>query len=124
MKRRIIRADAHNWAIQEWQEGGDIVERGRFAGNVKQSKWKNPDKFYRTLEDASKALFDEIVSDNWNVSGKNLTDMIAEAHSIISSHVREILNDMEDSTLCGILQERGYIVKPNSKNSVDSPSNE
>lgn len=123
MKRRIIRADAYNWAIQEWQEGGDIVERGRFAGNVKQSKWKNPEKFYRTLEDASKAMFDEIVSDNWNISGKNLTVMIAEAHRQVANHVREILSNMEDSTLCGILQERGYIVKPNSKNSVDSTSN-
>jgi len=123
MKRRIIRADAHNWAIQEWQEGGDVVVRGRFAGNVKQSKWKNPDKFYRTLDDAAKAMLDEIVSESWDISGKNLVNVLAEAREEVSNHVRDLLRDMEDSTLCGILQERGYIVKPISKNSVDQTPN-
>jgi len=111
MKRRIIRADAYNWAIQEWQEGGDLVERGRFAGKVKQSKWKNPERFYRTLDEAAKAMLDEIVSEAWDISGKNFIKVIAEAREEVSNHVRDLLRDMEDSTLCGILQERGYIVK-------------
>jgi len=123
MKRRIIRADTYSWAIQEWQEGGEIVERGRFAGNVKQSKWKNPEKFYHTLEEAAKAMFEENVSDNWDISGKNLIAVLTEARREVSNHVRDLLRDMEDSTLCGILQERGYTVKQISKNPVDQTPN-
>lgn len=124
MKRRIIRADAHNWAIQEWQDGGDIVERGRFAGQVKQSKWKNPDKFYRSLEDAANAMLHEIVAENWDIKGKDIIALLSAASQEVSLHVSDLLKDMESNTLAGILQERGYTVKPNSKNTVDAQPKE
>lgn len=39
MKYRIIKHDKFNWAIQEFQEGGGEISRGRYSGQEKQEKW-------------------------------------------------------------------------------------
>jgi hypothetical protein len=63
MKYRIIKHDQHNWAIQEFQEGGDTISRGRYAGQEKLEKWKAPALFYRTLEDAAIGLLNLAAGD-------------------------------------------------------------
>lgn len=115
MKRRIIRADAHNWAIQEWQEGGDTVERGRFAGQTKQARWKAATKFYPHLQDAANAMFREIVADNWNVTGQALVGMLEAASKEVQDHVTAIVQGANTDTLIGILQERGWQVTAGKK---------
>lgn len=63
MKYRITHPDPMNWCIEEWQEGGDIVSRGKFAGQEKQSKWKLPNAFFPTLKIAALALIDKAAGD-------------------------------------------------------------
>lgn len=111
MKRRIIRHDAYNWAIQEWQEGGDIVERGRYAGQEKKATWKNPSKFYPSLEHAANAMLEEIVADNWNSTGSDVKTMIQDAKLEVTQHIYDLISGLKDDTLIGILQERGYVIK-------------
>lgn len=115
MKRRIIRADAHNWAIQEWQEGGETISRGKYAGKEKQEKWKAPERFYAKLEDAAGAMFREIVADNWNVTGQALSSMLEAASKEVKEHVSALVSDANTDTLIGVLQERGWQVTAGKK---------
>lgn len=115
MKRRIIRADAHNWAIEEWQDGGGTIERGRYVGQEKKAKWKAADKFYAKLEDAAAAMFREIVADNWNVTGQALFSMLEAASKEVQEHVSALVNNANTDTLIGILQERGWNVTSGKK---------
>jgi len=112
-RRRIIRADGLNWAIQEWQPGGDIIERGRFTGQVKKAKWKMPESFFRTLTDAARDLFHEIVGDvphNEGMTGEQLAAHVTKAEENVKSYVSSMLEKQKDDVLIGILQERGYNV--------------
>ena len=63
MRYRITHPDPHNWCIEEFQEGGSTISRGKFAGQEMQAKWKAPTCFYRTLKDAALALFDKAIGD-------------------------------------------------------------
>lgn len=63
MKYRITHPDEHNWCIEEWQEGGGAVERGRYAGQAKQSRWKAPQSFYPSLRHAVLGLLDKAAGD-------------------------------------------------------------
>ena len=63
MKYRITHPDPHNWCIEEFQEGGSTISRGRFAGQETQARWKAPTAFYRTLEDAAKGLLNRAAGD-------------------------------------------------------------
>ncbi len=118
MKRRIIRADALNWAIQEWQEGGDVIERGRYAGNAKQAKWKAPEIFSSRLDQAAKFLFHEIVGDLPNgeqLTGEQLISAVKAAEERTVKAVAESVSSLETSMLIGLLQERGYVVTAGKK---------
>lgn len=118
MKRRIIRADSLNWAIQEWQEGGGIIERGRFVGQTKKAKWKMPESFFRTLTDAALDLFHEIVGDvpqDQPLTGEQLAAQVTKAETNIKSYVSSMLEKQKDDVLIGILQERGYTVTDGKK---------
>ena len=118
MKRRIIRADSLNWAIQEWQEGGGIIERGRFAGQIKKAKWKMPESFFRTLADAAKDLLHEIIGDvphNEALTGKQLSEQVSKAEQEVKLYVNTVLASMKTDSLIGILQERGYTVTDGKK---------
>ena len=63
MKYRIQRLDDHNWTVEEFQEGGGTIGRGRFAGQEMQAKWKAPESFHRTLKDAALALLHKAAGD-------------------------------------------------------------
>ena len=56
MKYRITHPDIYNWCIEEWQEGGSTIERGRYKGQAQQARWKAAENFYPTLDEAAKGL--------------------------------------------------------------------
>ncbi len=112
-KRRIIRADARNWAIQEWQEGGETIERGKFAGQEKLAKWKAPDAFFGRLVDAAKDMLNEEIGDNY--TGQDLAKIIGEAEERITNHISSLAEQQTDNFLVGLLQERGYTVTNGKK---------
>jgi hypothetical protein len=63
MKYRITHPDPYNWCIEEWQEGGAKIEKGRFQGEVTKAKWKAANEFYPTLREAAKALLNKAAGD-------------------------------------------------------------
>lgn len=118
MKRRIIRADSLNWAIQEWQEGGDEISRGRFAGQTKKAKWKMPESFFRTLADAARNMLHEEIGDVPNgtpITGKDILERIEVAAFNTQIYLGRLLEKQKDDVLIGILQERGYTVTDGKK---------
>jgi hypothetical protein len=115
LRRRIARHDSHNWAIQDWQEGGDAITRGLHAGKEKQSKWKAPEKFYAHLHEAALAMFREIVADNWDITGQALASMLADSEKRIMDYTSSLFQAQKDDLLIGILQERGYVVTSGKK---------
>lgn len=119
MKRRIIRADPLNWAIQEFQEGGDAIERGRYAGQAKQAKWKAPEMFFSRLEDAAKRFLSEEIGDavpiNEGVKLDAILMAIPMAEERVVATIKAAMNNLETSMLIGVLQERGYKVTDGQK---------
>lgn len=114
-KRRIVRQDAHNWAIQEWQEGGDKISRGLHEGKEKKALWKAPEKFYAHLHDAALMMFRELVADNWEITGQALASMLADSEKRVIDHVSSLFQAQKDDLLIGMLQERGYVVTSGKK---------
>lgn len=118
-KRRIIRADAYNWAIQEWQEGGGTIERGRFAGQAKQAKWKNPEAFYSRLADAATGMLNDIIGDvpqgEIAMTGQNLVTAITLAEERTRNYLAGLVQALDSDTMIGVLQERGYVVTTGKK---------
>ena len=117
MKRRIIRADSLNWAIQEFQEGGGTVERGRYAGQEKQARWKAPHAFYSKMADAVSGLFRATAGtpEGFTLDEATLLEKIDQAETRTVEAVQESISSMETSVLIGILQERGYTVTDGKK---------
>jgi hypothetical protein len=113
MKRRIIRADSLNWGIQEFQEGGDAIERGRFTGQIKKAKWKMPEAFFRTLAHAARDMFHEIVADGF--TGEQIAKLVDDAEKRVVEHVSSLIEKQDLGTLIGILQEKGYTVTDGKK---------
>lgn len=113
-KRRIIRKDSLNWAIQEYQEGGDVVERGKYAGQEKKSKWLPPESFYNKLSDAAKDMLHETIGDvpqgETNLTGQQLMEAITGAEKRTRDYLAGLVEAMGTDTLIGVLQERGYAV--------------
>ncbi|MCI0563649.1 MAG: hypothetical protein MN733_34685, partial [Nitrososphaera sp.] len=98
MKRRIIRADPLNWAIQEYQEGGDAIERGRYAGQEKQAKWKAPELFFVRLEDAVKRfLLDDIeqVPEGEALDLRAILSAIPEAEARTVETIKQAIGELE-----------------------------
>ena len=114
-KRRIVRQDAHNWAIQEWQSGGGEITRGLHAGKEKKALWKAPEKFYAHLHEAALTMFREIVADNWEITGQALASMLADSEKRVMDYTASLFQAQKDDLLIGILQERGYIVTSGKK---------
>ena len=114
MKRRIIRKDAMNWAIQEWQEGGDVVERGKYAGQEKKSKWLPAESFYNKLADAARDMLHETIGDvpqgEVNMTGQQLVVAITLAEERTRNYLAGLMEAMGTDTMIGLLQERGYTV--------------
>jgi len=117
-KRRIIRADSLNWAIQEWQEGGNLIERGKYAGQPKAAKWKMPESFFRTLADAAASMMHEKIGElptGETLTGEMLSQAVRQAEHEVKLYVNTVLAGMKTDALIGILQERGYTVTDGKK---------
>lgn len=118
MKRRIIRADSLNWGIQEFQEGGELIERGRFKDQVKKAKWKMPEAFFRTLAHAARDMFHEIIGDvpqGEGMTGEQLAKVVDDAEKRVIEHVSSLIEKQDLGTLIGLLQEKGYTVTDGKK---------
>lgn len=127
VKRRIIRADSLNWAIQVWQEGGGTIERGRYAGQPKAAKWKFPESFFRTLADAATDMLHENIGDvpqGEALTGKQLAEQVSKAEQSVKLYVNTLLAGMKTDVLVGILQERGYTVTDGKKGRKTLADNE
>lgn len=113
-KRRIIRKDAMNWAIQEWQEGGDVVERGKYAGQEKKSKWLPAEAFYNKLEDAARGMLSDTIGDvpqgEVDLPWLQLMQAIRDAEERTKSYLAGLVAAQGTDTMIGLLQERGYTV--------------
>jgi len=81
-----------NWCIEEWQEGGGTIERGRYKGQVQQARWKAPESFYPTLDDAVKALLRKAAGDALLAQEAN---SILEAINVAEVRVLETLKGLQ-----------------------------
>lgn len=92
MKYRIIRHDKHNWAIQEFQEGGGEVSRGPHVGKEKQEKWKPAKSFHPSVRNAALSLLDQAAGDAL-LSGEAIS--ILDALKLAEERVLATLAAME-----------------------------
>lgn len=63
MKYRIVKHNKLNWAIQEWQEEGAAITRGRHTGKATKGLWKIPKAFYPSIKRAALDLIDIAAGD-------------------------------------------------------------
>jgi hypothetical protein len=56
MKWTIRKMNELNWQVWEWQDGGETVSRGRYAGQEKQAKWIPLESYHGSLRNAVKWL--------------------------------------------------------------------
>lgn len=78
-KYAIRKLDDLNWQLFQWQEGGEIITRGRYAGQEMQSKWCPMDSYHPNVDGAVTALLKIATLEN-AAKGINLdTDAILAA---------------------------------------------
>lgn len=92
-KYRIQRLDDHNWTLEEFQEGGETISRGRFAGQEKQARWKAPIAFYRTLRDAATALLDKATGDALTETKSILEAITLAENRVLAALPQEIASE-------------------------------
>lgn len=63
MKYQLQKKDELNWQIFVWQEGGQEISRGRYAGQLTQAKWCGLESYHYTLENAAKSLLEMATRD-------------------------------------------------------------
>jgi hypothetical protein len=92
MKYQIIKSDKYNWTIQYFQTGGEIVQRGRYAGQPMRERWIDVG-YYPNLADAARALLDKAAGDAIITGEANtLLDAINKAET----KVLEILQNAKE----------------------------
>lgn len=92
MRYKISHPDPLNWCIEEWQAADGLVERGRYAGQQKQARWKAPECFYPSLRIAAMALIDKAAGDALIV--QEATNIL-EALKLAEQHVLATLAVMD-----------------------------
>lgn len=91
MKYRITHPDPFNWCIEEWQEGGKQIEKGRFQGEVTKAKWKAANEFYPTLKDAAIGLLNKDISNQLlNNETKDILEAIKKAEERVINSLPKI----------------------------------
>jgi hypothetical protein len=92
MKYRITHPDPYNWCIEEWQEGGATIEKGRFMGGKTTAKWKAPSCYYPSLKEAAMGLMQKAIGDSLLNKEANT---ILEAINLAEKRVLETLSQMK-----------------------------
>jgi hypothetical protein len=97
MQYQLRKMDEHNWQLWRWQEGGETITRGRYAGQDKQAKWCPMDNYYGKLEHAAAGLFEVAVKDRTE-SGTDLDTetilvAIADAQAAVLAAVQAVTPD-------------------------------
>lgn len=59
MKFRLIN-DNTQWILQKYQEGGSVVAKGKYKGQIKQAKWKDVG-YHLWLEHAVESAYREML---------------------------------------------------------------
>ena len=83
---RIRKRDRYNWTIERWQAGGEVISRGKFAGQVTREGWDetSPVGYYPSLKWAAVKLVDVIAGDEWPAegwTGQALLDALASVEA-------------------------------------------
>ena len=101
MKYRITRHNEHNWAIQEWQDGGQVITRGPHntaaTGELTKAKWMQPERFYPRVEHAANGLLELLVKDEMGKHSEescarieNLIGAVTDAQAIVLAEVTRL----------------------------------
>lgn len=61
---QLQKVDEHNWQLFQWQDGGQKISRGRYAGQLTQAKWMGLESFHPRLELAAAALLEIAIREN------------------------------------------------------------
>jgi hypothetical protein len=96
-KYRLIKVPL-NWAIEPWQEGGEIVKRGRYAGKPMKSRWDQVNRsYYPNLEAAARALLNKAIDDrlDGDLDMNKVLTAIAEAKKQVVEAVNNVV-EIED----------------------------
>lgn len=88
---RIRNRDENNWVIEGYVSGGQVISRGRYAGQVSKGGWdeNNPLGYYQTLEHAARRLLDYEIKMLTDVVGDNIINKIEEARKSVIAAVKE-----------------------------------
>lgn len=91
MKFRITRPDPLNWDLEQFQEGGGKISRGRFAGQAKKERWKVIGH-YSSLLHAARAMLDKEMGENWSpdLTFEQMSDILSAAEARISQAVADL----------------------------------
>ncbi len=99
-KLRIRCRDENNWVIEGYQEGGDLISRGKFAGQAKKAKWDetNPIGYFSQLKFAAQRLLDEelraiLPQNGW--TGEDLSQAIQQAEKRVLLAVEKAIDGFE-----------------------------
>lgn len=111
MKYRIIKHDKLNWAIQEYQEGGGEISRGRYAGQEMTARWKAPKAFYPSLRSAALGLLDQAAGDA--LLAGEATELL-EALKLAEERVRATLAAMTPAEVAGKTAYTMLAIDPSS----------
>lgn len=94
MKYRITHPDELNWCIEEWQDSGQVISKGKFKGQLTKGGWKLPKEYHPTLEAAALSLLNKAMGDEVLI---NETKSYLEAIKLAQSKVLEVLAQMKDT---------------------------
>lgn len=85
---RITKPNPHNWVIERFYPGGDLITRGKFAGQIAVDRWK-VEGYYSRLKYAAEALLDKATGE---ISGDDPAAILAaieKATNVVLQAVQE-----------------------------------
>lgn len=97
MKYRIVKHNKLNWVIQEWQDAGAEITRGRHVGKETKGLWKIPKVFYPSLRRAALDLLD-IAAGDALLSGE--AQSVLDALKIAETRVQATLAVIDMGVAC------------------------
>lgn len=94
-KYRIRRRDKRNWCIEKWQQGGQEISRGKYAGNETKEGWDevNPEGYYPHIKGAARDLLNTLVGEEWPTdgwTGQDVQDAFDRAEARVLETVERI----------------------------------